>query len=449
MLVNWIGFRTETMRLSYTTTVTFVVQFFNTAFLLLLVGANMSEQPFGFGLNGGSFTDFNSAWFRTLGNTLAGTMWFNAFFPVIEALGYFGLRIFFRLLDKGCSCDKYKTKKTSIQAYLNVYTGPVYLMHYKYSTMLNVIFVTFVYGAGIPILFPIAALSMLILYFQEKLMLYYGYRVPPMYDERLSQKVLNQLQWAPMFLLFFGYWMYSNQQLLSNDHLTPIANKDDSMLSSHTYDMIIHNQGWTGFLWTMLFAGIILGTLNCCGGFINKLIESCFPSFAIGDIEVDEDIDNYWSSLDAEDRKWSKREEENARGALRMQMLLNRQFETLEKSQVTEGRTLQGCHSYDILANPLYFDDFQYVTAAEDDRTQMIIDDDLDEDNDAYQSDFVRIALNLAFLNEQEARSFRCDKKAFASNKHNSDKSDGNNGMGHANNAADTAAYNNTTASDQ
>ena len=85
------------------------------------------------------------------------------------------------------------------------------------------------------------------------------------------------------------------------------------MLSSHTYDMIIHNQGWTGFLWTMLFAGIILGTLNCCGGFINKLIESCFPSFAIGDIEVDEDIDNYWSTLDEEDRKWSTEEEKNAR----------------------------------------------------------------------------------------------------------------------------------------
>ena len=50
---------------------------------------------------------------------------------------------------------------------------------------------------------------------------------------------------------------------------------------------------------------------------------------------------------------------------------------------MTEGRTLQGCHSYDILANPLYFDDFQYVTAAEDDRDEMIIDDDEDESNDA------------------------------------------------------------------
>ena len=52
--------------------------------------------------------------------------------------------------------------------------------------MLNVVFVTMVYGLGIPILFPIACLSMVILFLQEKLMLYYGYRVPPMYDERLS-----------------------------------------------------------------------------------------------------------------------------------------------------------------------------------------------------------------------------------------------------------------------
>jgi len=42
-LIDWVGFATETERLSKTTTITFVVQFFNTAFLLLLVGANMSE----------------------------------------------------------------------------------------------------------------------------------------------------------------------------------------------------------------------------------------------------------------------------------------------------------------------------------------------------------------------------------------------------------------------
>ena len=50
---------------------------------------------------------------------------------------------------------------------------------------------------------------------------------------------------------------------------------------------------------------------------------------------------------------------------------------------MTSGRTLQGTHSYDILANPQYFDDFQYVSAAEEDRNDIIIDDDSDEENDA------------------------------------------------------------------
>ena len=221
MLIDWVGFNTETKRLMKTTTVTFLVQFFNTAFLLLLVGANMSEQPITFWLTGGQFSDFNSMWFRSIGNTLVGTMYFNAWFPIIEALMYLGLRILFRVMDKGCSCDRYKTKKTSIQQYLNTYTGPIYFMHFKYSTLLNVIFVTFMYGLGMPILFPIAFLSCFVLYFVEKTMLYYGYRVPPMYDERLSNNVLDRLQTAPILMLIFGYWMVSSQQLLSNDYLTP------------------------------------------------------------------------------------------------------------------------------------------------------------------------------------------------------------------------------------
>ena len=52
-LVAWIGYPTETQQLEQTTLVTFAVQFFNTAFLLLLVNADMSEQPLSFGLVGG------------------------------------------------------------------------------------------------------------------------------------------------------------------------------------------------------------------------------------------------------------------------------------------------------------------------------------------------------------------------------------------------------------
>ena len=52
------------------------------------------------------------------------------------------------------------------------------------------------------------------------------------------------------------------------------------------------------------------------------------------------------------------------------------------------------------------------MTAAEDDRDEMIIDDDVDEGNDAAQSDMVRICLNLAYLTEKEANGFTFNRKA-------------------------------------
>ena len=291
-------------------------------------------------------------------------------------------------------------------------------MHYKYSTLLNVVFVTFMYGLGMPILFPIASLSCLILYMQEKLMLYYGYRVPPMYDERLSQTVLNQLQVAPLFMMTFGYWMASSLQLISNDHLNPRADTDDVSDSSHTFQTVFYI-GWHGYNWTMILGFITLIVVYFGGHAISKKIEKRFPDFAIGDIEVDEDIDNYWASLDEEDRKWAKREEANSRG-LGMPMLADEQYKTLNGMAMTKGKTLQGTHSYDILANPLYFDDFQYVSAAEDDRNDIIIDDDSDEENDAAQSDFVRVALNLAYLMPDEARNYRFDKSQMSQLKRSS-----------------------------
>jgi hypothetical protein len=51
---TWIGYPTETAQLERITTVTFLCQFFNTAFILLLVNADLSEQLYAFGFTGGS-----------------------------------------------------------------------------------------------------------------------------------------------------------------------------------------------------------------------------------------------------------------------------------------------------------------------------------------------------------------------------------------------------------
>jgi len=176
-----------------------------------MVNADLSEQPINFGVTSGNIADFNMTWFRTTGDNLIDTILFIAYWPLIEFFMYWGLRILFRCMDRGyTSCDKYKTKKVTLLQYTNLYAGPEYFMHYKYSAILNVVFCTFMYGFGLPLLFPIAFVTFVILYFVEKSMLYYSYKLPPMYDERLNDDVLSKLQWAPVFFFIFGYWMLSS-----------------------------------------------------------------------------------------------------------------------------------------------------------------------------------------------------------------------------------------------
>jgi len=143
-------------------------------------------------------------------------MLFNCYWPIVEFFMWGAIRKTFRFMDQGFTCNKNKTKKTTIQLYVELYSGPIFFIHYKYSAILNIVFVTMMYGMGIPVLFPIAALSLFTLYCMEKLMLHFVYREPPMYDEKLNTNALNILTYAPLLFLSFGYWMLSSKQLLGN-----------------------------------------------------------------------------------------------------------------------------------------------------------------------------------------------------------------------------------------
>lgn len=137
---------------------------------------------------------------------------FYIIWPVIEFFMYWGMRLGFRFLDRGViSFDDTITKKTTIYSYVELYSGPVFSIHYKYSFMLNITFVTFTYGVGLPLLFPSAAAAFLVFYVVEKSMLYYSYRQPPTYDDKLNNSVLAKLTWAPFIFLAFGYWMLSSR----------------------------------------------------------------------------------------------------------------------------------------------------------------------------------------------------------------------------------------------
>lgn len=178
-------------------------------------------------------------------------------------------------------------------------------MHFKYAHLLVVVFVTMMYGIAIPILFPIAALAVFILYAVEKSMLFYAYRLPPMYDERMSQSVINTLYYAPLFMLSFGYWMASNKQLLSNDHLEAKDRMSDPDITGHTIQSMFQGGIKEGPAWPLIILFVALLANLVFGSKLMKTLYTCFPNLEIGDVTLDEDIENYWVSLDEKDREWA------------------------------------------------------------------------------------------------------------------------------------------------
>jgi hypothetical protein len=66
------------------------------------------------------------------------------------------------------------------------------------------------YGAGMPFLFPVAALTLFTLYTVERVLVAYSYKEPPSYDEKINKSSISILLGAPLLYSAFGYWMYSN-----------------------------------------------------------------------------------------------------------------------------------------------------------------------------------------------------------------------------------------------
>lgn len=216
--MTYCGCDTESIKLMFVTNVVFVCQFFNTGVLPMMVTANMQGQlpeswVKGFNLMGPD-SDFNTQWFINIGSTILGAMQLNILMPVALECVYYVMRLAFRFKDRAKMALGQKTQCTTIQQYVNIWAGSLYLMQFKYSGILTIIYISFMFGAGMPMLFPLAAAAFYVLYLLETLSLHYIHQTPPAYDVELNDACLGKLQFAPLLLLGFGYWMTTNPMLL-------------------------------------------------------------------------------------------------------------------------------------------------------------------------------------------------------------------------------------------
>lgn len=104
------------------------------------------------------------------------------------------------------SPQTFTTKKTTIFQFVDLYAGPVYNMHFKYSSILVQVAVSFMYGMALPVLFPITLLGIINMYITERFMLAYWYRQPPRYDAEINNTAIGYLRTFPVLMFLMGYW---------------------------------------------------------------------------------------------------------------------------------------------------------------------------------------------------------------------------------------------------
>jgi hypothetical protein len=184
----------------------------------MLANANLGQAHLGFlgKVFHYMYPDFTSKWYYKVGWSLTETMIINAVYPFIDFGIGWATKNFARWRDRGYTKDEYKTRQSNIAEYIELYCGEEYLIHAKYAMMLNITFVSFMYGVGLPIMYPIAALSMFILYSVDRLCIAYFYDHPPSLNDDLTKNFIRLIKYCIIFHLAFGYWMLSNKQIFAN-----------------------------------------------------------------------------------------------------------------------------------------------------------------------------------------------------------------------------------------
>lgn len=69
---------------------------------------------------------------------------------------------------------------------------------------------------ALPILFPIATFGIFNMYVNERILLAWYYKQPPVYDDKLHKAALGMITGAPTTMFIFGFWIMGNRQIFFN-----------------------------------------------------------------------------------------------------------------------------------------------------------------------------------------------------------------------------------------
>ena len=220
------GHYTVSEKLSSAFSKMWVLQFVNTAIILIIINNRFSPDGLittvtrATGTSGilfnGDYADFNTEWYALVGITIFTNAFIGGIAPVGGISTYF-IGLLKRCWDRGCSKDIRKTKKIIQEEYEAVYTGTSIQYDTRFSVMIAMIWVIMMFAAAIPMLYLAGFVLCFVLYWTDKTLFVKYFRTPPKHGSTLGHQVRSIIEWSLIMHLFMGLYMISNPEIFSSE----------------------------------------------------------------------------------------------------------------------------------------------------------------------------------------------------------------------------------------
>ena len=203
-----------------------IMQFTNIAVVILLVNLDLLDGDFlGFiPILNGKYPGFTSDWYAVVGKMICMTLLINIFSPHASKLSLPVLKLCKRCCDRGCCrCSLHNpngkdhdvnTKKLLLSDVNALYTGDQISSHYVYAQNFTYLWCVLAYSAGLPILYPLAAVFFMILYWVYKFLLLKYYSKTTKFNEELPMISVAYIKVGIVIHIVFTVFMISNSGLL-------------------------------------------------------------------------------------------------------------------------------------------------------------------------------------------------------------------------------------------
>lgn len=133
----------------------------------------------------GRYNDLTPDWYINIGTVIIMTMIFNISFPIIELV----MTSLIKCL-KTCWDRKFCLRKTSCKTkneYIQLFSSDIYPIEERYACLISIFLITLAFSCIIPILNLICSISLILLYFSDRVLIFKIYQTPVNYGSELHK----------------------------------------------------------------------------------------------------------------------------------------------------------------------------------------------------------------------------------------------------------------------